>query len=155
MANFLTWMDVCQSLPYMWPVCNWCFTETSAAWCVLNYLEVKQLEYQLSVWHKFSAWPLARQPDLWIGGCGTNFLSKELWDLWMRGGMWKDKAEYNCTCSNCTEAWFPRDRGTLIEMSFVIWGKCKPLFCVSCSLTLPIHSQLLQVQWNWPSETAH
>lgn len=123
---------------------------------VLNYLEVKQLQYQLSVCPKFNASSLARQPHLWKGGCGSNFLSKELWDLWIRGErMWKDKVEYNCTCTNGTEAWFPGDRGILIEMNFVIWGKCKPLFCVSCSLTLPIHSQLLLVQWNWPSETAH
>lgn len=35
---------------------------------------------------------------------------------------------------------FPGHRGTLIELSFVIQGKCKPLFCLSCSLALPVHS---------------
>lgn len=30
-----------------------------------------------------------------------------------------------------------------MELSFVIQGKCKPLFCLSWSLALPLHSQLL------------
>lgn len=38
---------------------------------------------------------------------------------------------------------FPGHRGTFIELSFVIQGKCGPLFCLSCSLALPMHSQLL------------
>lgn len=38
---------------------------------------------------------------------------------------------------------FSGHRGTLIELSFVIQGKCKPLFCLSCSWALPLHSQLL------------
>lgn len=38
---------------------------------------------------------------------------------------------------------FPGHRGSFIELSFVIQGKCGPLFCLSCSLALPMHSQLL------------
>lgn len=35
---------------------------------------------------------------------------------------------------------FPGHRITLIELSFVIQGKCKPLLCLSHSLALPSHT---------------
>lgn len=92
---------------------------------LLNYLEVQQLEYQFVV---------SSMPDLWQDNliCEKEavvcvFFLKSF-ETYGSEVVCERIRLCDCTCRNCTEAWFPGDRGALLEMSLSFAGNVNVYF---------------------------
>lgn len=126
---------------------NWCFTQASVAWWTVFWTTWKSGNLDTSCQSAIRS-----VPDLWQGNltCEKETMIQIFFLKTFETYRWEmlcERIRLNIVAHPLAvlKPRIPGHRGTLIELSFVMQGKCKPLFCLSCSLALPIRSVIASV----------